>query len=122
MKLWLQKIILKLIKVEYDEPKPEVKKLLGQDRTIAISQCILSNKFPDNPELKEAFIKHWFLTKNVSPDVVDNLPLQLISDIIEIDSLKSQLSDMKNLQNQDVQRMKNGTTNTSKVSPRHKRS
>ena len=122
MKLWLKKKLLRWMKIPFDEVSSDTDKLTGQDRTIAIRQYIMSNKFPEEPGLKEAFIKHWFLLRGVVPREVDKLSLQLISDLVEIDTLKTQLADVKNIQKDNIERMKdNGTTNTSKARPGHKR-
>lgn len=114
MKLWLKKKILKVMGVDFEEVKPD-----EPNRSVIISQAIMSNKLPDNPELKSAFIKHWFMMHNVSPSVVDTMSGQLIADILEIDTLKKQLHEVKVQQQQDLKNMQNGTENKSKTGTRH---
>ena len=82
----------------------------------------MSNKFPSEPSIKEAFIKEMFLAKGIKPQDVDDLEIGLINNMIEISSSRVEVENIKHAQKESLRNLQNGTTtNQSETRPGYKR-
>ena len=82
----------------------------------------MSNIFPSEPSIKEAFIKEMFLTKGIKPQDVDDLEIELINNMIEIKNSRIEVNNIKYAQKESIRNLQNGnTSNKSETRPGYKR-
>ena len=82
----------------------------------------MSNKLPEEPDLKEAFIKEMFLGKGIKPQDVDDLEIGLINDMIEIRNSRIEVKKIKDAQQESMRNLQYGrTTNQSETRPGYQR-
>jgi hypothetical protein len=84
--------------------------------------ALLSNQMPEEPSLREAFVKDMFLSKGISPKDVDELDLMLLNNLLEIESQKYVVAKARKQHEDAVRRMENGRTiNQGQSNFRHQR-